>query len=262
MLPSQDFQRRAPGFSRNDVIRLYYTTDHLGSIREVVDGKGTVRARYGYTPYGERAKEAGDLDADFGYTAHYTHESSGIILAPYRGYDPITGRWLSRDPIGEKGGVNLYQYVRNAPSEAIDPLGLDTYLCNRQIGGDRVKPRWNDWSHTFAFTTNPDGTVKHTYSWGNKANSRGWNKDQPEDVSAANEALRKGYAQHFADAKIDPFVEKEFDSLNKKENEHLNLGIVRNCKFEAGNLVSTALLRGNPKEWLRRSYVEPLYGSD
>ena len=109
------------------ILRLYYTTDHLGSIRELVDGDGTIRARYEYGPYGERTKlPGGDLDADFGYTGHYTHDASGTVLAPYRGYNPPTGRWLSRDPIEEEGGINLYGYVGNGPINAVDPLGLDT----------------------------------------------------------------------------------------------------------------------------------------
>ena len=104
--------------------RLSYTTDHLGSIREMVDGTGVVRARYDYDPYGNRTKVSGTLDSDFGYTGHYTHEASGIVLAPYRGYDPTTGRWLSRDPIEEEGGINLYGYVGNGPTQGTDPSGL------------------------------------------------------------------------------------------------------------------------------------------
>jgi RHS repeat-associated protein len=45
---------------------------------------------------------------------------------PARGYETASGRgkWLSRDPIGEKGGLNLYGYVGNNPISGIDPLGL------------------------------------------------------------------------------------------------------------------------------------------
>ena len=42
----------------------------------------------------------------------------------YRSYSPELGRWINRDPIGEKGGANLYEFVRNEPIDAFDPLGL------------------------------------------------------------------------------------------------------------------------------------------
>ena len=47
----------------------------------------------------------------------------------YRYYDPQTGRWPSRDPIEEKGGVNLYGMVRNNPIRYVDRLGLEKWLC-------------------------------------------------------------------------------------------------------------------------------------
>jgi RHS repeat-associated protein len=102
----------------------YYTRDHLRSVRELTDSSGTVQARYDYDPYGRRTKLSGSIDADFGFTGHYYHQPSGLHLAVYRAYDADLGRWISRDPIGENGGINLYRYVRNTVINLNDPLGL------------------------------------------------------------------------------------------------------------------------------------------
>jgi RHS repeat-associated protein len=108
-------------------VSFYYTKDHLGSIREVLDATGTLRARYDYDAWGQRTKLSGDLDADFGFTGHLHHKQTGLILTHYRAYDPRLGRWLSRDPLAEDGdGPNLYSYVLNDPINGIDPFGLNT----------------------------------------------------------------------------------------------------------------------------------------
>ena len=103
----------------------YYTRDHLGSIRELVDSTNAIRARYDYDPYGYRFKLSGDLDSEFGYTGFYYHQPSGLNLAVYRAYDSSVGRWLSRDPVGERPDTNLYVYVANDPLRYVDFLGLE-----------------------------------------------------------------------------------------------------------------------------------------
>lgn len=102
----------------------YYTRDHLGSTRELTDSSGAVQARYDYDPYGRRTKLSGSLDTDFGFTGHYYHQPSALHLAFYRAYDSDLGRWISRDPIGEIGGIHLYAYVGNDPISLYDPSGL------------------------------------------------------------------------------------------------------------------------------------------
>jgi len=47
-----------------------------------------------------------------------------MILTWFRAYDANSGTWLSADPIGEEGGLNLYGYVNNDPISELDPLGL------------------------------------------------------------------------------------------------------------------------------------------
>jgi RHS repeat-associated protein len=115
---------------------LFYSKDHLGSIREVSDTAGTVRARYEYDPYGRRAKVEGDLDCEFGFTGHVYHGESGLHLAPFRAYDAETGRWVSRDPLREDGDVNLYGYVGGSPVHYLDTLGLSKCDSLRNVVRD------------------------------------------------------------------------------------------------------------------------------
>lgn len=108
----------------------YYTRDHLGSVREMTDVTGQVRARYDYDAYGIRTKSTGDLDTDWGFTGHYYHQPSNLSLTLYRAYAATDGRWISRDPLGEVGGLNLYEYVGNNSPRYNDPLGLDSPGCD------------------------------------------------------------------------------------------------------------------------------------
>lgn len=108
----------------SDAGNYYYTRDHLGSIREVTNSAGRLKARYDYDPYGKAVVVDGNMSVDFGYTGHYFHAPSGLNLTLYRAYNPALGRWLSRDPVGEAGAVNLYGYVGNDPINLTDPLGL------------------------------------------------------------------------------------------------------------------------------------------
>jgi RHS repeat-associated protein len=113
----------------------YYTQDHLGSIRDLTDSGGNVRARYSYEPFGRRTRLKGDLDGDpvdgdldvdFGFAGMFRAVETGLIFTLFRTYNSEIGRWLSRDPLGETGpdGFNPYVYCRNRPTIETDPLGL------------------------------------------------------------------------------------------------------------------------------------------
>jgi RHS repeat-associated protein len=104
----------------------YYTRDHLGSVREVSDATGALLNSYEYDAYGRQTAiyQSANGKSDFGYTGHYYHAASGLGLATYRGYNPDLGRWLSRDPIEEMGGMNVYGYVGNTPVDVTDLSGL------------------------------------------------------------------------------------------------------------------------------------------
>jgi type VI secretion system secreted protein VgrG len=58
------------------------------------------------------------------FQGQWHDEESGIYYNRHRYYDPQQGRYISQDPIGLKGGANLYGYVTN-PTGMVDPLGLE-----------------------------------------------------------------------------------------------------------------------------------------
>jgi RHS repeat-associated protein len=104
--------------------RLYYATDHLGSVREVKNlATGQTVAAADYSPYGATTAQTGSLTPARGFAGLWRHPS-GLYLTHFRAYSPTIGRWLSRDPIAEAGGVNLYAYLGGNPISRIDPTGL------------------------------------------------------------------------------------------------------------------------------------------
>jgi RHS repeat-associated protein len=86
-------------------------------------------------PFGNILSKSGPLaDANiYRFSSQEYHQPSGLSLYLYRAYDPNLQRWLSRDPIGERGGANLYGFVGNSPQNYLDPLGLDFNVITAPI---------------------------------------------------------------------------------------------------------------------------------
>jgi RHS repeat-associated protein len=112
--------------------KYFYTRDHLGSVHELIDDARSVRTRFNYDPYGAQSRIAGDLESDFGFTGHFYHAGTGLVLTWFRAYEPKLARWLSRDPLANVErwfGPNLYTYVEGDPLNRVDPDGLISNWC-------------------------------------------------------------------------------------------------------------------------------------
>lgn len=103
----------------------FYLTDHLGSVRAIVDEAGNVLNQVDYSSFGVPILESNPLDGDrLKYTAREYDADLGLYDYRSRHYDPALGRFISPDSVGfESGDLNLYRYVFNAPHEYTDPFG-------------------------------------------------------------------------------------------------------------------------------------------
>jgi RHS repeat-associated protein len=117
----------------------YPVYDANGNVSEYVDGEGNVVAHYEYGPYGETTMATGAMAGTFAYrlSTKYRQAETGLYYYGYRHHDPRHGRWMSRDPLQEQGGTNLYAYCQNGPVSTVDPIGLD-WLEIVEVHGRRV----------------------------------------------------------------------------------------------------------------------------
>lgn len=111
-----------------------YLYDGNGNVAQLIDNSdGSIDAHYEYDPYAREILSSGAAAADnpYRFSTKYQDSEYDLYYFGYRYYDPDTGRWLSRDPIGEQDTFNLYLYTWNNPVTDFDLLGL--YSLNDAI---------------------------------------------------------------------------------------------------------------------------------
>jgi RHS repeat-associated protein len=116
--------------------KTYYPhCDALGSVIALSDDTGKKESKVTYTAYGLPINAP--AKHRFLYTGREWLANIGLNEHRNRYYNPSTGRWPSTDPIGFRGGKNLYAYVENNPVDYTDPLGL--FLCCDQCTAGKKK---------------------------------------------------------------------------------------------------------------------------
>ena len=100
----------------------YALYDANGNITQKLGTTGTLDMAVEYGPFGELV--SGSMVGAYGFSTKWQDPVTGMHDYGFRWYSASLGRWLSRDPIGERGGVNLYGFVGNDGVNAWDLLGL------------------------------------------------------------------------------------------------------------------------------------------
>ena len=88
---------------------------------------------------------SGTYVPDFGYAGYYLHQPTDLNFTVFRAYDPELGQWISRDPIGERGGVRLHGYAGGDPINYVDPSGK--IFVEPVLGGFAGDLAFPDFSH-------------------------------------------------------------------------------------------------------------------
>lgn len=123
---------------------VYYHNDHLGTPQRITDAAGTVVWSASYDAYGKAttqttANAATALTSHLRYPGQYWDAETGLHYNDRRYYDPDTGRYTARDPIGFEGGINLYAYAGASPNRFVDPTGefLPLVMAGLRWAGQR-----------------------------------------------------------------------------------------------------------------------------
>ncbi|EEN4858770.1 hypothetical protein GK134_02910 [Salmonella enterica] len=135
--PLARVDRAAPG-EADEV--LYYHTDVNGAPEEMTDGGGNIVWEAGYQVWGNltHEKETRPVQQNLRFQGQYLDRETGLHYNLYRFYDPDIGKFISGDPIGLAGGINLYQYAPN-PLSYIDPLGLCKKFAGKGSPAERAR---------------------------------------------------------------------------------------------------------------------------
>jgi RHS repeat-associated protein len=108
--------------SNNNMTNYSYYHDSLESVLGQSINTGSVAASQGYTSFGGTVNANGTSNNTLQYTGRENDTETGFYYYRARYYDPITGRFLSEDPI--RSGINFYVYCGNNPVNCRDPYGL------------------------------------------------------------------------------------------------------------------------------------------
>ena len=113
-------------FPDNGITPYYPCYDANGNVTEYVDITGNTIAHYAYDAFGNTVSQIGSMADDFNhrFSTKYLDVETGLYDYIKRPYSPKLQRFISRDPIGERGGLNLYGFCGNDPINKWDYLGM------------------------------------------------------------------------------------------------------------------------------------------
>jgi RHS repeat-associated protein len=228
-------------------------TDHLGSIRDVVNASGSVVDHIDYDAFGNISTPTNAAETGlYTYAGMQYDANTGLYYDLARYYNPQTQQWTSQDPLGfDAGDSNLYRYVNNQPANRTDPSGLR--WSPREVG--RLL------QHTAIGTTISKAIMQgivnvyrpdDVFAWTEKKVFKEWIKSKEiwgafedgndvyipsyyNDISAALAIIHEGTHAMQYTAWEDNVPKNVREDYNKRFGDNSNLIAINENDFRAGN---------------------------
>ncbi len=134
-----------------------YLYDGKGNVTGLLGASGQVVQTYQYDPFGNAMGSSGAINQPMRFSTKSYDDKTGLSYYGYRFYAPALGRWMTRDPLGEKGGINLFTFVDsvgkpfsgmnlyafcdNNPINEIDPDGMSPFNPNKPFDPKDLEPK-------------------------------------------------------------------------------------------------------------------------
>jgi|GEM_PF-7001912 len=146
---------------------VLYSYDANGNVSRLFNSDSTETAHYEYTPFG--AILGGSTIPrpnitnrnPWRFSTRYTDRETDLVYYGYRYYDSGLGRWLSRDPIEETGGRNIYGFLGNTPNDSVDYLGRERVAVGYIY--EAVDQLSGDWYVGSTYQNSPDQRLNHKH---------------------------------------------------------------------------------------------------
>ena len=134
------------GASSTNCFAAFDGNGNLAGLANAIDG--TVLAQYDYGPFGEVIRGTGPMAKANAcrFSTKYQDDETDLLYYGNRYLAPYTGHWLSRDPKGEDGGPNLYEFAENAPLHCYDSLGCLSFRFETVVGESHVIGGLGPWA--------------------------------------------------------------------------------------------------------------------
>jgi RHS repeat-associated protein len=190
-----------------------FLTDALGSTIALTGATGNTLSSYTYDPFGSMTV-SGSSSNPYQYTGR-EDDGTGVYYYRRRYYSPALQRFISEDPIGFEGGVNLYAYVGSNPIGFTDPYGLD-----KKPNGACASGQNRAYASAFGktvmiatpscgFTLATGGTITLVTQTGNHP----WRDNNPGDIQSGNFASTHGSIGNDNRIAIFPSASTGYDAL-------------------------------------------------